>query len=394
MTWQTVPLGEVADLRAGAAFPLAFQGRTAGQYPFAKVGDIGEASRSNGGNLSTARNYVDEADLVALRTRPIPALSTLFAKIGESLRLNARAFNGVPVLIDNNVMAAVPGSDVDPRFLFRFLQQIDLGQIASTTSVPSLRKTDLARWPVRLPPLPEQRRIAAILDEADALQSTAIKLTTASASLAESAFRELELTLVDEHVVPLSEIATVGSGITKGRRPRPTGLVEVPYMTVANVQDKRLDLSNVKTIDASEAEIQRYRLVTNDLLLTEGGDPDKLGRGVVWRSELPVSIHQNHVFRVRAIDTSVDMTWLSWEIGSDYGKRYFLRAAKQTTGIATINSSQLRDFPVRIPSKPAIATFTQRLDEAEALRMTSARRVDAFATLFASLQHRAFRGQL
>ncbi len=62
---------------------------------------------------------------------------------------------------------------------------------------------------------------------------------------------------------------------------------ELPYLAVYNVQDKALRLDHVKTIEATEDEITRYRLMENDLLLTEGGDPDKLGRGTLWHNELP-----------------------------------------------------------------------------------------------------------
>lgn len=150
----------------------------------------------------------------------------------------------------------------------------------------------------------------------------------------------------------------------------------------------------MKTIDVSARERDRYRLVKGDLLLTEGGDPDKLGRGAVWDAELPISIHQNHVFRVRLQSSEHSPDWLNWEVGSAYGKKYFLRAAKQTTGIATINASQLRAFPVRLPTKPAVEQFLTDLREVKRLSCEAARRVTQLDELFASLQHRAFRGKL
>ncbi len=95
--------------------------------------------------------------------------------------------------------------------------------------------------------------------------------------------------------VPLAEIADVSSGITKGRRTTASTRA-VPYLAVANVQAGHLALDNVKTIDATDAEVQRYALQPGDLVLTEGGDPDKLGRGTLWRGEIAECIHQNHIF--------------------------------------------------------------------------------------------------
>lgn len=184
------------------------------------------------------------------------------------------------------------------------------------------------------------------------------------------------------------------SGVTKGRKlnGRPTRLV--PYLAVINVQDRALNLSAVKMIDATEEEIERYRLQTGDLLLTEGGDPDKLGRGTLWGNELPECIHQNHVFRVRLTTEAIEPLFLEWLIGSQRGKRYFLRSAKQTTGIATINMTQLRGFPLLLPPLKLQHEFVAQLAVAEVVEAAHRTAVAKVDGLFASLQHRAFRGEL
>jgi type I restriction enzyme, S subunit len=166
----------------------------------------------------------------------------------------------------------------------------------------------------------------------------------------------------------LGEHAEIVSGITKGRRLNGKPTREVPYLTVYNVQDRALRLDQVKTIEATEDEIERYRLKKDDLLLTEGGDPDKLGRGTLWNDELPESIHQNHIFRVRLRSSELDAVFLNWLVGSERGKRYFLRSAKQTTGIASINMGQLRSFPLLLPPLAEQRRIAAILDAADALR--------------------------
>jgi type I restriction enzyme, S subunit len=116
---------------------------------------------------------------------------------------------------------------------------------------------------------------------------------------------------------------------------------QIPYLAVVNVQDRSLNMSILKQIDATEEEIDRYRLQRYDLLLKESGDPDKLGRGTIWNDELPECIHQNYIFRIRFTTNSIQPLFLSWLVGSQSGKGYFLRSAKQTTGIASINMTQL-----------------------------------------------------
>ncbi len=150
-------------------------------------------------------------------------------------------------------------------------------------------------------------------------------------------------------VVALRDVAEIAAGITLGRKTKEAELVGVPYLRVANVQDGKLNLDEVKTIDATHAEIERLRLRAGDLLLTEGGDLDKLGRGTCWRDELPVCIHQNHIFRVRFPADRYDPDFVAFQVGSGYGKAYFFAHAKKTTGIASINQQVLGSFPLMTP---------------------------------------------
>lgn len=155
----------------------------------------------------------------------------------------------------------------------------------------------------------------------------------------------------DWREAPLIDVAEVRSGLAKGRKDVKEP-VTLPYLRVANVQDGHLDLVEIKEITLERDKVERYRLHPGDVLLTEGGDFDKLGRGTVWRGEIPVCLHQNHVFAVRCDPSQVIPAYLSALTGSTYGKKYFLGAAKQTTNLASINSTQLKGFPVLLPPLP------------------------------------------
>src|SRR5882672_6392997 len=146
----------------------------------------------------------------------------------------------------------------------------------------------------------------------------------------------------------LENVAEIRTGIAVGR-PELREPVEVPYLRVANVQDGRLDLSVIKTIRIERSQIDRYRLRSGDVLMTEGGDFDKLGRGDVWRGQIEQCIHQNHVFCVRPEQSRLHPEFLAALSSSAYGKAYFLGCAKRSTNLASINSSQLRRFPVLLP---------------------------------------------
>jgi type I restriction enzyme, S subunit len=257
----------------------------------------------------------------------------------------------------------------------------------------------LSSFDVPLLPFDEQRRVAVVLDQADDLRRKRREALTRTERLAQSYFVELfgdPLTNPKrwpERMV-LGQVAEIVSGVTKGRKLNGAPTRSVPYLAVANVQDKALVLDRIKWIDATEAEIRRFRLLRNDLLLTEGGDPDKLGRGTLWNEEIDECIHQNHVFRVRLTSPDLLPVFLNWLVGSERGKRYFLGAAKQTTGIASINMGQLRQFPLLIPAIEVQHAFASRVAEIDKLTAHHRTHLAKLDALFASLQHRAFRGEL
>jgi len=147
-------------------------------------------------------------------------------------------------------------------------------------------------------------------------------------------------------------LGEIASGVAKGtKRASEVQVREVPYLRVANVQRGFLDLSEVKTILATERDIAELTLQDGDILFNEGGDRDKLGRGWVWRDEVASCIHQNHVFRMRPHLPGVLPELISHH-GNTFGKAWFKNAGKQTTNLASINMTMLRTFPVPLgPSK-------------------------------------------
>jgi type I restriction enzyme S subunit len=147
----------------------------------------------------------------------------------------------------------------------------------------------------------------------------------------------------------LESIARVTGGLAKsGSRVANSPMREVPYLRVANVQRGYLELSEIKTILATEKDIADLRLVPGDVLFNEGGDRDKLGRGHVWNGEVPEAIHQNHVFRARASQHHVLPQHLSM-CGNGYGGDWFSEHATQSVNLASISLSTLRKFPVALP---------------------------------------------
>jgi type I restriction enzyme S subunit len=165
-------------------------------------------------------------------------------------------------------------------------------------------------------------------------------------------------------ITKLKYLAEVQTGVTKGEYKNEEELVSVPYLRVANVQDGYLDLSNVKEINIPPTEVDRYLLEPGDVLMNEGGDYDKLGRGTVWNGEISPCVHQNHVFCVRPNSTEYS-EWISKLTESKFLKHYFIRKSKQSTNLASISVSDIKETPIILPPAKEREDILDHVDNEE-----------------------------
>jgi len=391
MTWRIAKLSEVATIERNSVIPGAIKSGTTyvGLEHIAAGGESLSPVQVSAGELSSNKFTFD-------------ANTILFGKLRPYLsKVVAPSVSGI---CSTDILPIRPRAELDKRFLLHFLlspkQVAHAANRATGANLPRLSPKELEKMEIPLPPLDEQRRIAGILDAADALRRSRRQALALLDALPSAIFEEMFKARFycdgrGREPIALSDIAHIQSGITKGRHLKQGQQTEeTPYLAVANVQDKRLDLSNVKTIDATEKERERFALAVGDLLLTEGGDPDKLGRGTIWNDEIPGAIHQNHIFRVRVTNEKVQPIFLSHLLSSPYGRGYFLRMAKQTTGIASINKTQLSAFPAILPEESEQIEFAQRLKSYQEQKHQYISHMAQIDDLFASLQSRAFAGAL
>ena len=159
----------------------------------------------------------------------------------------------------------------------------------------------------------------------------------------------------------LDQITLLSGGLTKGqKRSACARLRRVPYLRVANVQRGHLDLSVMKEIDATDPEIGELQLQAGDILLNEGGDIDKLGRGWVWEGQIATCIHQNHVFRARPLAEVVNPYFVS-HYANAVGQDFFFSAGSQTVNLASISLSRVRTLPVPLPPLAEQAEIVHRV---------------------------------
>lgn len=150
-------------------------------------------------------------------------------------------------------------------------------------------------------------------------------------------------------VTAFDEVAVVIGGATKGRNLRGKKTLVCPYLSVANVQRGYFKLTGLKSIEIAEDELTKYAVHEGDLLITEGGDWDKVGRTAIWRGGVQNCLHQNHVFKARVPSDHLLNEWVELVFNSGVGRDYFAGASKQTTNLASINMTQLRGFPLPVP---------------------------------------------
>ena len=158
-----------------------------------------------------------------------------------------------------------------------------------------------------------------------------------------------------------------------------------------------MDLHNIKLIEATEEEIRSLQLMPGDVLLNEGGDRDKLGRGWIWEGQITGCIHQNHVFRVR-LDPLLAVPKFVSQYANHFGQKYFFEEGKQTTNLASINMTKLGALPIPLPHVEEQETLVTALEDYLSLLDNLDHSIDTdlrrTTTLRQAILNKAFEGKL
>ena len=410
--WQTRVLADCAAIQTGATKGAHIPREEAIEVPYLRVANV------QNGHLDLTEIKllpIRRTDLETYRLRPDDVVLTEggdFDKLGRGSIWEGQID---PCIHQNHIFAVRVNQDLlTPRYFAYFVQSAYsrsyfLKVAHKTTNLACINSTKLKALPVRIPPLEEQEKIAAILWKVQRAIEVEDKLIATTRELKQSAMRQLftrglrgepqketPYGFVPQswQIKPLLEWAHVQTGATKGRKIPPEEAIEVPYLRVANVQDGRLDLAEMKTILIRRDELAGYRLQSDDVVLTEGGDFDKLGRGFIWESQVEPCIHQNHIFAVRVNREVLWPRYFAYLAQSSYGKAYFLQVAHKTTNLACINTTKLRAFPVLRPEldeQKQIATILQTLDRKISLHE---RKRATLSDLFQTLLHQLMTAQI
>ena len=350
-------LGDIATYINGYAFKP--QDWSDEGIPIIRIQDLtGNSYQANRYNGEYASKYeVNDGDVL----------------ISWSASLGVYIWHGEKAVLNQHIFKVVFDKEKISKDFFVHQVGLILENAASDAhgaTMKHLTKPVFDALPFYLPPYEKQCEIAEVLDKVTSLISLRKQQLAKLDELVKARFVEtfgdMLLNSLGWSEKPLECLADIVSGITKGRKTTETDLQEVPYMAVSNVKNGYIDWTTVKTILVTRQEMEQYRLLPGDILMTEGGDPDKVGRGAIIKKPLENSIHQNHIFRVRLDESELLPSFFAEYLQHQKAKRYFLGCAKQTTGIASINMRQLKALPVLLPPfflQNEFAAFVERVDQ-------------------------------
>lgn len=262
-----------------------------------------------------------------------------------------------------------------------------------------LKPGDLLEINIDLPTIEAQQAIVDAVGAADDALRAAKEERAAGFALLRAAVERWLLPGGSWHELPehwdcrmLSDVADVRSGITKGRR-TDEPLAPRPFLRAANVQDGFLDLDQIKTIDVTEGEVERFRLQPGDVLMVEGGNAEHLGRGWLWNGQIGDCLHQNHVFRARPRRDLIDPRFLAYAITASPAREYCFDKAKKTTNLASINKTQISGMPVPVPPLAEQRHIVDRLDSIRRAAVGAQRAVERASAMRASLIAKLLSGE-
>lgn len=312
---------------------------------------------------------------------------------------------------------------LSPKFAYYSLLADGARQYFEATAkgvgYPAVDDKDFQSFSIVLPPLPEQQRITAYLDASCAAIDAAVaakrrQLETLDA-LRKSIIQRAVTRGISEGItlestgnvwmeqipkgwklISLKRIAEIRGGLTLGKQYE-GALIERPYLRVGNVQDGHFDLADVSVIELPASVAKGVELRSDDVLMTEGGDLDKLGRGHVWKGEIPSCLHQNHIFAVRCFLHKLKPMFLAYVTAAKYGRDYFEATGKKTTNLACTNATKVGEFPIPLPrltEQEAICAYLdKKLGEVKSTVASIETQIATLTAYRKSLIHECVTGQ-
>ncbi|WP_433539808.1 restriction endonuclease subunit S [Streptosporangium sandarakinum] len=367
--WPTVPIRYVAKLGTGHTpsrqHPEYWEDCT---IPWITLADVWQLRDGTRDTVVETKEKISRLGLANSAAVLHPAGTVILSRTAS---VGFPAIMGQDMATSQDFATWTCGPKIEPRYLLHALRAMapDLRRVAAGSTHKTIYMPDIEQLRVPLPSTEEQCRIADFLDsrvdQALRLQAMRAKQRLILDERAASLITEILVPGVagdtwpwnwlpemqDRPLVRLGYLCRLQSGITMDSSRAVDGdVVTRPYLRVANVQAGHVDLGSLAEVTVPRKVAERSMLRAGDVLMTEGGDLDKLGRGTVWRGEIEDCLHQNHVFALRPDPEKLDAEYLALMTQTLHGRCYFESTGVKTTNLASTNSSKILGFPVPLPA--------------------------------------------
>jgi type I restriction enzyme S subunit len=290
---------------------------------------------------------------------------------------------------------------VDPRYLFRWFASDRIqatvrsfGQ--QTTNISNLNVDRCLKLKLPLPPLPEQRRIAAILDKADELRAKRRAAIKKLDELTQSIFLDMfGDPATNPKGWPITSLGDVILGIRNGlnREQRADG-VGWPITRIETISDGTIDQTRVRWVDPDPALLAEFRLEVGDILFSHINSISHIGKTALYTGVPELLIHGINLLRVRPNREVVEPVWLLHLLKHNVVRTYFRTRCKPAVNQASLNQSDIKCLQIFLPPLSLQRKFVRTHQAVDALCEVQRAGLSAMEQCFASLQHRAFRGEL
>lgn len=384
-----VPLGDIVDIKGGGTPDKKVAAFWDGDIPWASVKDF------KSGTLDQTVDRITAAGVAASATNIIPAGHII---VPTRMAVGKAAINTIDLAINQDLKALFPKVSVDTRYLYNALlaNSGKLLEQATGATVKGIKLDALRGLKIPLPPLEEQKRIAEILDQADALRRLRTraldKLNTLGQAIFHEMFGDSASGSGNWPRYDLSELIfdddRINYGVVQPGEHDPDG---VPIIRVADLAAPVIDFDAVKRISADiDANYSRSRLKGGEILI---GCVGSIGTAMIAPDDFKGANIARAVARVAVDPKKCDPEFVAEYIRSDLVQRYF---AKEVRLVAqpTLNIKQIRETEIVVPPADLQALFLERLQVIKKSKQKAARGCVEQNSLFTSLQHRAFRGEL
>jgi type I restriction enzyme S subunit len=258
-------------------------------------------------------------------------------------------------------------------------------------------RKDLPQLPA---PLSEQRRIVARIEElaGQIEEARALRKQADGESLALVGARAGDLFAGIPNRYQVQDVADVRGGIQKSPYRMP-GANPVRYLTVAHVQRNRVLTGDPRYFEVTQAELERWRLLSGDVLIIEGnGSAEQIGRTALFRGEIQDCVHQNHVIRIRPCTSRLSSEFLNGFLNSPAGQDAVQAQSRTTSGLRTLSVGRIKQIRVPVPSLPDQRRIVAKLDtlqaEVDSLKRLQAETGAELDALLPSILDKAFKGEL